>query len=100
MPKTTEVTALAREFSLRLRSELSEAEMAEVIERNGAENSNKHCHSHDYCDANEVMDDAFTHVTGEGILEGASGMTTAKTELWGAAWDKAVGSDFNPSLGD
>ncbi len=49
------IEALAREFSQRLKSEISTADMIELVEKNRAETSQRICHSHDYCDANVVL---------------------------------------------
>lgn len=49
---------LADEFSRRLRDALTVDELAEVVAANARERSPLICHSHDYCDANQVMLDA------------------------------------------
>lgn len=62
----------------------------ELRRRNAAETHSAVCHSHDFCDANLVMDAAFKAVTGASIGEreeaGNGGMTDAEIELWSDAW--------------
>lgn len=50
---------LAKEFSTVLKSWLSAEEMKSVIEKNETPEYNGCCASHDYCDANMAIDEAF-----------------------------------------
>jgi hypothetical protein len=46
---------LAKKFSARLRKVLTPAQVSEAFSRNATETNPGVCHSHDFCDANEVM---------------------------------------------
>jgi hypothetical protein len=81
---------LASEFSRVLRSWLTVGEMEQVISRNKRETDPRICHSHDFCDANMAMDEAFTTITGR-ELDADDGSDVA---LWGKAWDIALKSEF------
>ncbi len=50
---------LAAEFCKLMRAQLSADELADVVETNQLETDQSICHSHDYCDANQVMLDAL-----------------------------------------
>jgi hypothetical protein len=58
--------AIALRFTQLLRYELSGREFAELVALNKAEPSLGVCHSHDYIDANTVMEEAFRDVMGRG----------------------------------
>ena len=51
------------------------------------------CPSHDLCDANEVMDKAFTAVVGR-EMDCESDKDIA---LWGAAWNLARANNYTPA---
>ncbi len=57
-----QIEQLAREFSRQLRHYLSDHEMSQVISLNESEEDHEICHSHDFCDANVMMFDAFIKV--------------------------------------
>lgn len=57
-----QIEQLAREFSLKLRHYLSDHEMSQVISLNTADEDPEICHSHDFCDANQIMFEAFFKV--------------------------------------
>lgn len=84
-PDPVVVEKIAAEFARILREWLTDAEWAEMRRANAAETDDNVCHSHDYCDANMAMDEAFTNVRGEGADVGSY----EDAALWGAAWDKA-----------
>lgn len=64
-PLTPErVAALANAFIDALADTLDEHEMAKVRERNAMEPDSLVCHSHDFCDANMVMLEAFADTIG------------------------------------
>ncbi len=94
------VTALAREFSRCLRATLDAQEMKEVLDRNAAQDNPGVCHSHDFCDANMVMQTAAKN------LGYAENFDTADTEdqiddccsLWNAAWNEAKSTGFLADL--
>jgi hypothetical protein len=76
--------------------------MAEVVRRNGVEQSRDVCHSHDFCDANMVMAPAMAYVLGRPTWmpsDWEEGRCTeaeheADIALWGRAWDLAKGKYF------
>lgn len=84
------VRKLAREFTRVLRTELSGAEWAEMRDRNRDETDPSVCHSHDFCDANMAMDEAFRNVTGRP----AKAADPDDQALWNAAWDEAKATDM------
>ena len=81
---------LAMKFSEILRDDLTEEQMDLVNERNAAEprDSPRVCHSHDFCDANEVMADALE-------LMGVPEFRPEVSELVNAAWNLARESEFD-----
>lgn len=85
----TPTIALASTFARLLAEALGTKTMREVVRRNAARNDTT-CASHDFCDANEVMAEAFSKTVGREIdLE-----SDADTSLWNAAWDIAVATKF------
>lgn len=93
------IKALAKKFSKVLKKWLGKKKMAIVVSRNKEANDSC-CASHDFCDANMAMDEAFTKVMGrtfdfnfEETTEG--GMQNSKdTDLMNAAWSMAKSNDF------
>lgn len=59
---TTSSQTLAGEFTATLKEWLTPQEFAQVVSLNAAETDATICHSHDFCDANEAMLDAFRRV--------------------------------------
>lgn len=93
LPDAEKISKLAREFSLLLRERLSVEEMREVVARNLAAAPGV-CHSHDFCDANEVMLAASDRLGFGGIddqLDSDEGMA-----LWNGAWNLAKANGFQP----
>lgn len=79
------VAALAHAFLRELRATIGAKRMAEVARLNAAERDPGVCHSHDFCDANMVMDDAFRSVVGRG-----SRVSSVRDAiLWTRAWNLA-----------
>lgn len=89
---------LATEFTTRLRHALTDDEWAEMRRRNAAYGDPAICASHDFCDANVVMDEAFRAVTGHSIGDreeaGEGGITVEESTLWNRAWDIAKERDL------
>jgi hypothetical protein len=89
---------LAQAFSFQLRETLTPEQMAQVIARNAhyRECGEKDiCASHEFCDANVTMDDAFK-MLGLTVIDSVSGeISGIANELWNAAWDIAKASDFD-----
>lgn len=81
-------TVIARAFAEILREWLSAEEMAEVLVRNAAETNPNICHSHDFCDPNMAMLEAFMSAT-------EFDDPPADNVLWVAAWDLARAAGFD-----
>lgn len=79
------VEGIAGSFVSRLQAQMTAQQFAEMQNLNAVADSGI-CHSHDYCDANEVMADAFTNWTGREVD------TTNDDDraLWSAAWAYAM----------
>lgn len=92
---------LSREFCRVLKEWLNIAEQALVIERNNAEpDQSSICHTHDFCDANQAMLNAWEVVFGKdespAITEGMMDeMRAFDLRLWNAAWTKAKNEKFH-----
>lgn len=92
--------AVAKAFSAVLNRWLSRKQWAELLEKNKGETDA--CSSHDYCDANMAMDEAFRVVLARGVLlpcdiEGNKAKEeehARQTELWGSAWTLAKEKNF------
>lgn len=82
--------ALAKEFSRVLRSWLTPEEMAKVIQLNATPQYHGCCASHDFCDSNMAMDEAFTKIVGH-ECDADVGLDAV---TWSKAWDIAVKSEF------
>ena len=80
---TNDTTArVATRFAALLLDDIGEAKMLEVKARNATESSPDVCHSHDFCDANMVMADAFQAETGRPIDIDSD----ADLKTWNDAW--------------
>ncbi|CAN7780276.1 hypothetical protein LJR296_007953 [Cupriavidus necator] len=80
---------VAAAFSRILHEALTKAEMEEVVARNRSLINTSSCASHDFCDANELMAEAFTEA---GIDFDAD--SDEHLKLWNAAWDIAARTEF------
>jgi len=103
---------VAVEFSRVLRRWLPAADVAEAVRRNKREPlGSQICHSHDFCDANEAMVEAFhnlglkTNIDHDGWEAYINRESNADeqaidsaTALWNAAWIIAIAAGFSPSL--
>ncbi len=89
---------LARLFSERLREHIGEDDFREMLRRNATEEYVNKCASHDFCDANIIMDDAMWAVLSDDpgitldIVDPAD--RDAWTEAWEAAWELAQNMNF------
>jgi len=111
------VQRLSEVFAEELCTEVTLGELEQIVELNANEDNDSICHSHDFCDANEVMHEAFLRVVGRepysdddlSETERADlvrfltdptwrGPLNTKAErdnvLWGEAWTKAKKADF------
>ena len=77
------IVALAEAFDHLLRTEIGKAKYREVLARNAAEPDAGICHSHDFCDANMMMDGAFRVV----LQRGPDIDDDADLTLWTDAWN-------------
>jgi hypothetical protein len=80
---------IAREFSNVLLLWLGILQMRKVNELNEDEESSC-CHSHDFCDANMAMDDAFTKITGREL----NLQSESDKETWSVSWEIAKTNKF------
>lgn len=78
------VVMIGETFATMLAAELTAEQWAEMRARNVTADAGV-CASHDFCDANMVMDPAFTAVMGRQ----ADGASDTDAALWSAAWDHA-----------
>lgn len=85
------VERLAREFARRLREEIGEVGMVEVVSRNKAEQNPAICHSHDLVDSNQTMLDAWEVVAGSVPRIPLKGV---EAQVWDDAWGMAKYNDF------
>lgn len=77
---------LAKAFEAKLRAGLTDEQYAEMLRRNQTPEYATCCASHDFCDANMVMFDAWVECFGsEPELE-----SDRDTAIWNQAWDLAI----------
>lgn len=93
MATIQEKIRLARAFGAGMQT-LSVSDFREMIDRNKTETDEGICHSHDYCDANMVMHEAFAETFGRDSLDATNGMTDEDIETWNDAWAIAKAADF------
>jgi len=79
---------IADRFAAVLREWLTADEWTEMLERNGAQRDPLICHSHDFCDANMAMDQAFTEFAPEMKVDDV--VAEDSVPVWNAAWDIAM----------
>lgn len=92
---TMRALPVALAFSRNLRAELTPDQMAQILARNAGEASPIVCHSHDFCDANMPMHDAFVQVMGHDPLpDDDSGMSDDSVAVWNQAWELAKATGF------
>lgn len=75
---------IAREFATLLIEDLGKDTMLKVVNLNRSESDQQVCHSHDFCDANVLMETAF----------GGIATDEDDCQLWGKAWDIAQKNEF------
>ena len=100
----SEVAALGERFAALMLECLSKHEIRVVRERNAlhAASGLSVCATHDFCDANMVMDEAFRLEMGRPFLSDLEGdddapipePSDADCRLWGAAWNYAFRHHF------
>jgi len=89
-PEPRTARALAHEFSRILRDWLTEDEIEQVIERNAEVDDPAICASHDFCDANMAMYEAFENIMGHPV----DTQSRADAGTWDKAWTMAKESHF------
>jgi hypothetical protein len=94
----TKVTpeALAAAFCRELSREITAEQVAEVVTRNAAETNENVCHSHDFCDANEVMLDAWLSLDEDADVSDIIG-GDEQHKIWNEAWAIAKAGNFQCS---
>lgn len=83
---STMTTEIAHRFAQNLLHDIGMNNMREVIARNAVEPNLAICHSHDFCDANMPMLDAFQEIFGVDLNVDEP----FHCILWGEAWSHAV----------
>lgn len=89
---TANAAHLARAFADELESEIGEIAMNQVRRYNVVNVGDIACASHDFCDANMTMHDAFKSVMGcepEFLNDPESALADEHLQLWNAAWSIA-----------
>jgi hypothetical protein len=90
--KPTQTETLAREFSAVLREYMEPKDFTGLVARQKAWPREDICYSHDYCDANMAMEEAFQRVLGRtAILDESATLKEREdtTAMWDAAWTLA-----------
>lgn len=85
------IETVARTFASIIRESLTTAEMELVNSRNAIEQDKKVCHSHDFCDPNMLMLDAFRIC---GMTEEPDQFSEADLIVWNQAWEVAIENKF------
>lgn len=90
-----EVGKLADGFRSVLRSWLTEAQLIEIQIRNNREATGSEvCHTHDFCDSNMAMFDAFKIALGREMVLGEGADADRDSELFNDAWGLAKSEGF------
>ena len=91
--------AIAAEFCAILERDLTPEQMADVRKRNDPDAS--WCPTHDHCDANMLMAEAWATVTGYDFLDdnGDTDEAQRRAGIWNEAWDAARQSGFDMRAG-
>lgn len=90
-PETVQAENIAAAFVKLLREALTEEQWISMRAKNATPDyAGDVCASHDYCDANDPMADAFESVVGRPV----DGDNAADCRLWGEAWAIAKASDL------
>ena len=83
--------ALAKEFARVLRSWLNDDQWESMLRLNKKGRSPLICHSHDFCDANMAMDEAFKNLGVDQETQWGDDWASNEeaSALWNKAWDIA-----------
>lgn len=93
---------VARAFCSELLRAIGPIDLSEAAKLNAADEDKNCCHTHDYCDSNVCMDEAFKRTSGfssmdfEGdkIISGGC-MSEAAMNVWNQAWTMAKAANFS-----
>ena len=85
------IDSLAMEFCEELRATLAPEQMENVVSLNAAEANPNVCHSHDFCDANIVLNDVFLR---HGMDAADEGGMDRWGDLWNQTWNLAKSRGF------
>ncbi len=88
----TKAELISKAFSRLVRKELR-ADLKEIRRLNKEEYEEGVCATHDFCDANELMHDAFVSVMGEFHWEPEAALQ-ADSQLWSEAWNLSKANEF------
>lgn len=97
------VEQVSEAFRAKMLEELKPALCRLVDETNAARGEDGTCATHDWCDANEVMDDALKSLgvhmypEQEDWPDDWNGPEQAVVDLWNAAWTHARRAGFSPA---
>jgi|DEB0MinimDraft_6_1074348.scaffolds.fasta_scaffold64339_2 hypothetical protein len=91
MPVNSLTRRVADEFKDCMAETLQPDELR-AIDAENRKRSDATCASHDYCDANMVMNEAFERLELE--VFGDDGMSEETVTLWNEAWDLAQSEGF------
>lgn len=80
-----QATNIGCRFLVLLKEEIGPRKYEAVVVYNEIETDPSVCHSQDFCDANDLMDEAFTAFTGCKVEPSSQD----HANLWSAAWDIA-----------
>lgn len=91
----TPVQIAAQMFCAVLREELGDDTVDTIANLNAIQADAGVCHSHDFCDANMVMDEALRRAGHNMEWDPEVGMPQETVDVWNAAWTlaKSVGFD-------
>lgn len=81
---------IARAFGSGIQEALNREQFARLIDLNACEEDYRICHSHDFCDANQVFADAFITIVGRDI----DTQSDADVTTWSDAWALAKEAKF------
>lgn len=87
------VENIAEEFAKQLKAEVGNANMRHIVAKNYQVDYRGCCASHDYCDSNMVMADAFEEITGR-EPDDNSETHPEDWSMFNEAWEIAKIQDF------
>lgn len=99
----SQINKIAIEFANVLKEWLTPEQITEVIKVNSIPENKTCCATHDFCDSNMAMDEAFTKVMGREFvfyndeLPESEKQNGIDTNAFNTAWDIAKGNNFYTS---